>query len=105
MWAANAAVKTEHHLVMDGPYQITRNPIYTGILGMILGSAFSLEEGLVFLDFIAVLLFFLNKIHLEEQLMAQTFDEQYLHYMNRVPKLVPRRSSLRHILEGRLFSC
>lgn len=57
---------------------------------MVLGSAFSLGEGLILLGFIAVLLFFLNRIRLEEQLMTQTFGEQYLQYKNRVPKLVPR---------------
>jgi len=90
MWATNAAVKTEHSLITEGPYQITRNPIYTGILGMVLGSAFSLGEGLILLGSIAVLLFFQNRIRLEEQLMTQTFGEQYLQYKNSVPKLVPR---------------
>lgn len=90
MWATNASVKANHHLVTDGPYQITRNPIYTGILGMMLGSAFSLGEGLIFLGSLAVLLFFLNRIRMEEQLMTQTFGEQYLQYMAKVPKLMPK---------------
>lgn len=90
MWATNAAIKTEHQLVTDGPYRVTRHPIYTGILGMILGSAFSLGEGLGFFGFVVVMLFFFNRIRMEEQLMTQTFGEQYLQYKRRIPKLVPK---------------
>lgn len=60
IWASIAAIKTDHKLVTDGPYQITRNPIYTGVLGMILGSAISFGQGAIFLGFIVLLfLFFL----------------------------------------------
>ena len=89
MWASTAVIKTDHQLVTDGPYQITRNPIYTGVLGMILGSAISFGQGAIFLSFIVLLFLFLNRIRLEEQLMTQTFGEQYLLYKNRVPQLVP----------------
>lgn len=90
MWATNAAIKTEHQLVTTGPYQITRHPIYTGILGMILGSAISLGEGLGFLGLIVIVIFFLNRIRMEEQLMTETFGEKYLEYKKRIPKLLPR---------------
>ena len=89
MWATNAAVKKEHKLVTRGPYGITRHPIYTGVLGMILGSAMSLDQGVIFLGFIMVLLFFMNRIRNEEQLMEMTFGEQYNRYRKRVPQLVP----------------
>ncbi len=38
MWSAAPAVKQGHQLRTSGPYGITRHPIYTGILGMMLGS-------------------------------------------------------------------
>ena len=56
---------------------------------MILGSAISFGQGAIFLSFIVLLFLFLNRIRLEEQLMTQTFGEQYLLYKNRVPQLVP----------------
>lgn len=90
MWATNAAIKTEHRLVTTGPYRITRHPIYTGILGMILGSAISLGEGLGFFGLIVIVIFFLNRIRMEEQLMTESFGEQYLQYKKRIPKLLPR---------------
>ena len=55
MWSALAeqAQGTNHELRTDGPYAITRHPIYTGLLGMILGTV--LLNGLgVTLAFLAV---------------------------------------------------
>jgi protein-S-isoprenylcysteine O-methyltransferase Ste14 len=40
MWSASPNVLQDHHeLRTDGPYAITRHPIYTGLLGMLLGTA------------------------------------------------------------------
>jgi protein-S-isoprenylcysteine O-methyltransferase Ste14 len=39
MWASSAVVKDNHALRTDGPYGITRHPIYTGLLGMLAGTA------------------------------------------------------------------
>jgi protein-S-isoprenylcysteine O-methyltransferase Ste14 len=89
MWASIAAIKEHHKLVTDGPYRITRHPIYSGILGMMLGSAFSTGEGSLFLVFVAILLVFLNRIRIEEQLMTRTFGVQYVQYKKRVPQLIP----------------
>jgi protein-S-isoprenylcysteine O-methyltransferase Ste14 len=38
MWSMDAVVKEGHQLRTDGPYAVTRHPIYTGMLGMLLGS-------------------------------------------------------------------
>lgn len=38
MWSGAPAVKQQHQLRTGGPYRIGRHPIYTGILGMLLGS-------------------------------------------------------------------
>lgn len=38
MWSLNATTKDEHQLRTHGPYAVTRHPIYTGLLGMLLGT-------------------------------------------------------------------
>jgi protein-S-isoprenylcysteine O-methyltransferase Ste14 len=38
MWSRVAEIKVGHMLRTQGPYQITRHPIYTGISGMLFGS-------------------------------------------------------------------
>ena len=87
MWSSRAAVKSDHRLRTDGPYGITRHPMYTGALGMLVGSA------LVFLVFFPVAAMgfavFSSRISAEEELLAQQFGEQYAEYKQRVPKLIP----------------
>jgi protein-S-isoprenylcysteine O-methyltransferase Ste14 len=89
MWTASAVVKDDHALRTDGPYGITRHPIYTGLLGMLAGTA--AIEGLgrwaAFFG-LGVLLAGL-KIRTEERLLDRTLGDAYAQYRHRVPQLVP----------------
>ena len=38
-WSVDPEAAADRGLRIDGPYAITRHPIYTGLLGMLLGSA------------------------------------------------------------------
>src|SRR5215510_2408112 len=38
-WSGTVTVKEDHQLVQNGPYSISRNPIYTGILIAFFGNA------------------------------------------------------------------
>jgi protein-S-isoprenylcysteine O-methyltransferase Ste14 len=90
MWTSAAALKDDHVLRTDGPYGITRHPIYTGLLGMLAGTA--LVEGLGrWVAFFAVGVVFIGmKIRTEEQLLERAFGAVYDQYRQRVPRLVPR---------------
>lgn len=89
LWASTAMVKQEHQLRTSGPYRITRHPIYTGLLGMTLGSMLMNGFGILLPAILLILVFFEYKIHSEEALLTQTFGEQYVEYKRRVPQLVP----------------
>ena len=39
MWTVQARVGADHQLCTTGPYAVTRHPIYTGVLGMLLGTS------------------------------------------------------------------
>jgi protein-S-isoprenylcysteine O-methyltransferase Ste14 len=89
MWSAAPAVKQEHKLRTGGPYAVTRHPIYTGLLGMMLGSLLLAGAGrwiVAFPVYLAVLEF---KIRIEERLMLAEFPDDYPRYRRRVPQLVP----------------
>jgi protein-S-isoprenylcysteine O-methyltransferase Ste14 len=94
MWSSSPTVKPQHQLRTDGPYGITRHPIYTGLLGMLLGTALLVGFGhwLVLVPVGVVLIEI--RIHMEEGLMLEAFPEAYARYRRRVPQLVPglRRS-------------
>ena len=89
MWAAVAEIKEGHQLRTEGPYRITRHPIYTGLIGMLLGSLLIAGFGIWVLYFIVGLIAVIIKAISEERLLKETFGEQYTQYQQRVPRLIP----------------
>jgi protein-S-isoprenylcysteine O-methyltransferase Ste14 len=89
MWSAVPAVKEGHQLRTGGPYAITRHPIYTGLLGMLLGSLLVAGAGRWIVPFPVALILIEFKIRIEERLMTAEFPEEYPRYRKRVPQLVP----------------
>src|SRR5262249_31175774 len=91
MWSATPnMLRTDHELRTDGPYAITRHPIYTGLMGMLLGTV--LLSGLG--GSLALLVVgaggLVTRIPIEERLMSKTFPNEYARYRERVPRLIPR---------------
>jgi protein-S-isoprenylcysteine O-methyltransferase Ste14 len=89
MWSGAPAVKHGHELRTSGPYGITRHPIYTGILSMLLGSMLAAGGGRWIVGFPVYLVLFRIKIHIEERFMLAEFPDDYPRYRQRVPQLVP----------------
>lgn len=88
MWSSTATVKSNHELRTDGPYRITRHPIYTGLFGMLIGSTI-IEGGFSVVVLLISVAILFTKIRDEERLMIETFGEQYLEYKRRVPQIIP----------------
>ncbi|HXY84903.1 MAG TPA: isoprenylcysteine carboxylmethyltransferase family protein [Gaiellaceae bacterium] len=98
MWSGSPNVLQEHHqLRTDGPYAVTRHPIYTGVLGMLVGTV--LLNGLgVSLAFLVIGVGVLaTRIPIEERLMTKTFPDQYARYRTQVPRIVPGLQLLRRM--------
>ena len=89
MWSMAPKVKGDHQLRTRGPYAVTRHPIYTGVLGMLLGATLLSGIGQWIVLFPVGLIVFEVKIRMEERLMVATFPEEYPQYRRRVPQLVP----------------
>lgn len=89
MWSSMPVIKVGHQLRTDGPYRITRHPIYTGILGMLLGTVLISGVGAWVLYFAIMVVALIIKVAFEERLLKETFGEQYIQYQQRVPQLVP----------------
>lgn len=90
MWTSAPVIKYEHALRTTGPYALTRHPIYTGLLGMLAGTAcvsgLGRWVGVVAIGVLLVIV----KLRAEERLLERTFGETFQHYRRRVPLLVPR---------------
>ncbi len=88
-WSGTVTIKQDHTLVRSGPYALVRNPIYTGFLVAVLGSAVASGH---LRDLVAtgvLLLAFTYKIHVEERFMTEQFGEQYLQYKRETKALIP----------------
>jgi protein-S-isoprenylcysteine O-methyltransferase Ste14 len=89
MWSVAPRVKGDHQLRTRGPYAVTRHPVYTGLLGMLLGATLLSGIGQWIVLFPAALIVFEVKIRMEERLMVATFPEEYPRYRRQVPQLIP----------------
>jgi protein-S-isoprenylcysteine O-methyltransferase Ste14 len=89
MWASSAVVKENHVLRTNGPYAVTRHPIYTGILGMLVGTGMVAGLGRWIPVVILLLVMLWIKLRAEERLLEKTFGDAYRAYRGRVPQLLP----------------
>lgn len=96
MWSAAPAVKQEHKLRTTGPYGVTRHPIYTGMLTMLLGTGLLIGDARWLVAFPIYVVFVEIKLHIEERFMLAQFPAEYLRYRQRVPQLIPGLRLLRH---------
>ncbi len=82
-------IKPGHELVTDGPYALTRHPMYTGLMTAVVGAALAWDS-LPTLVLAALLapLFFIHTAY-EESMFERHFGAAYLDYQSRVPRLVP----------------
>ena len=94
MWSMAPQVKRDHQLRTHGPYAVTRHPIYTGVLGMLLGATLLSGIGQWIVLFPVGLILFEVKIRMEEHLMLAAFPEEYPRYRRQVPQLIPGQYAL-----------
>jgi protein-S-isoprenylcysteine O-methyltransferase Ste14 len=96
MWSASPnMLRANHELRTDGPYAITRHPIYTGLLGMLVGTVLLNGLGVSLALLVGGAAFLIARIPTEERLMSKTFPDEYARYRERVPRLVPGLHRLR----------
>ena len=88
-WSGIVAVKVGHDLVQEGPYRSVRHPIYTGLLLMMLGTAFAggRVHALLALPIAAAAFWIRSRV--EERWMSEEFGERYALYKKRSWALLP----------------
>lgn len=83
-------------LQIDGPYSLTRNPLYLGSLCFALAAAFFFKSLLLILAVCAGSLIYLGWVIAdEERFLERHFGEKYRDYRRRTPRLFPRFSGYR----------
>jgi protein-S-isoprenylcysteine O-methyltransferase Ste14 len=89
-WALRARLVEGHKLIMAGPYAYVRNPIYTGMFGMLLATGLVMEHWTALM--FALVLFAVGtviRVHSEEKLLRSVFGKEFDHYAARVPAVLP----------------
>jgi protein-S-isoprenylcysteine O-methyltransferase Ste14 len=86
----DAALDTQHELIRTGPYRFVRNPIYTSMLCVLLGTALVVTPVWLFAAALAIFLIGTTiRVRAEEKLLAARFGEQFTAYRRSVSRLVP----------------
>jgi protein-S-isoprenylcysteine O-methyltransferase Ste14 len=82
-----APIDPPRHLVVSGLYRYTRNPMYNGVLAVLLGEAWFFGSTSI-LEYAAyVLIFFhLFVVFYEEPVLSEQFHESYRTYRKAVPR-------------------
>jgi len=89
-WSLAARLVEGHKLVTEGPYRIVRNPIYTGMFGMLLATGLAISHWIGLL--IAIVVFAVGtviRVQSEEKLLRQAFGAEFEAYARRVRAVVP----------------
>ena len=89
-WSLAARVLEGHELVKEGPYSVVRNPIYTGMFGMLLATGLAISHWIGLL--IAIIVFVIGtaiRVHSEEKLLREAFGKEFEAYARNVPAVVP----------------
>jgi protein-S-isoprenylcysteine O-methyltransferase Ste14 len=88
-WSAEVRIAVDHQLVRTGPYRLLRHPIYTAMLGMFLGTAIASSQYHALLGLTILLVAYLRKTRMEEQILHHTFGADYDAYRRDTWALVP----------------
>ncbi|MER6353774.1 isoprenylcysteine carboxylmethyltransferase family protein [Streptomyces sp. NPDC001634] len=89
MWASVPMLQEHHELRTDGPYRLVRHPIYTGLLGLIVGGMLACGFGIWIVLLAVAIPWLLRRVRIEDRLMAGQFGASYAAYRTRVPALIP----------------
>lgn len=89
-WSFTARLVEGHDLVTQGPYRIVRNPIYTGMLGMVVATGLGTSHwaGLG----LSLGMYFAGtrvRVGSEGKLLRGRFGAQFEEYARRVPAVIP----------------
>jgi protein-S-isoprenylcysteine O-methyltransferase Ste14 len=89
-WAVAARLVEGHKLITEGPYAYVRNPIYTGMFGMLLATGLAMEHWIATIA--AVVIFaagLVIRVRTEEKLLRAAFGQEFEDYAQRVPAVIP----------------
>ena len=90
-WSASLEIRENHSLVDTGVYHYIRHPMYASFLLWGIAQALLLHNWIYGLfNIVSFLPMYLLRVPQEEQMMLDTFGEQYRDYMSRTGRVIPK---------------
>lgn len=77
--------KDQNKLIKHGPFKYSRNPIYVGLIMVLIGYGLAIQSWFTFLALVPIF-YFLSATEKEEKLLEKHFKEEYLKYKKEVPR-------------------
>jgi protein-S-isoprenylcysteine O-methyltransferase Ste14 len=81
--------RSEDQMVIGGPYELVRHPMYTAALSISLGLACLIQSWAFFCVFCIYLVLIFLLIPMEEDGLRKAYGEQYVAYQQKSRKLIP----------------
>ena len=82
-------IHKDHQLITHGIYRFTRNPIYLGTLMAFIGLPVYAASLYGFLTSLVLIPIFLNRIRMEERMLAEYFQDSFQKYKKTTKRLIP----------------
>jgi protein-S-isoprenylcysteine O-methyltransferase Ste14 len=89
-WSARVTIKEGHELIRTGPYRRLRNPIYSGLILAVIGTALEVGKGRALVGVALVAIGFSLKALKEESMLSQQFGEKFQEHRKHTGFLLPR---------------
>lgn len=89
-WSVTLEVRENHRLVTHGIYRFIRHPMYGALFLYAIGQALVVPNWLAGPSYLVAMgILFAFRIDTEEQMMLETFGDEYAAYMAKTKRLVP----------------
>jgi len=88
-YSGTVAIRANHQLITHGIYRFTRNPMYLGLIMVVIGIPVYAASLYGFLTSLILNPIILNRIRLEEKLLTEEFQDAYQKYRETTKKLIP----------------
>ena len=90
LFTVTVSIEKNHKIIDHGIYRYVRHPAYLGSLLICLGFGLAFENWIsLLIVFLPVLFVFLNRIKIEEKVLADNFGDEYKKYALKTKRLIP----------------
>ena len=90
-WSPSLEIREKHELITRGIYSVIRHPMYASQWLWVIAQPLLLQNWIAgFLNLLVFIPFYFLRVRAEEQLMMETFGDQYRAYMQKLGRVLPR---------------